>query len=310
LSEPIKITRGERVHEQPRVSVIIPAWRGNASAPFWLDEALDSVRAQSLRDWELIVVDDGSPVPIAPARSDDMVLVRQPNTGPGGARNRGGEHARGALVAYLDADDRWRPTKLERQVALHDRRPELVLSATGLTNFDGANFRTSPGSPLGERISFERLFFENCIACSSAMMRRDALSRTPGMSPRRRMGEDYGLWLRLALLGPVGYLDEVLLERRQHGESLMQEQLRDGSWLEKERAVYDEFLDENPALREEPFVRRALGRLEFQGGWGHLQRREWDAARGALIRSLRLTPQRPKAWLNLARALLHVGPRR
>ena len=141
------------------------------------------------------------------------------------------------------------------------------------------------------------------------MMRRDALLRTPGMSPRRRMGEDYGLWLRLAMLGPVGYLGEVLLEQRQHGESLMQEQLRDGSWLEKERAVYDEFLAEHPALRDEPFVRRALGRLEFQGGWGHLQRREWSEARGALIRSLQLSPRRPKAWLNLARALLHVRPR-
>ena len=63
-------------------------------------------------------------------------MVRQPNTGPGGARNVGSVIARGKLIAFIDADDRWRPEKLAKQVALHDRRPELVLTATDFIHFD------------------------------------------------------------------------------------------------------------------------------------------------------------------------------
>ena len=64
------------------------------------------------------------------------MIVRQPNTGPGGARNVGSVIAHAPLIAFLDADDRWRPGKLEKQVALHERRPELVLSATDFVHFD------------------------------------------------------------------------------------------------------------------------------------------------------------------------------
>jgi glycosyltransferase involved in cell wall biosynthesis len=293
------------------VTVIIPAYLRNADEGCWLDEALDSVRGQSNCNWEIIVVDDGSPQPITPTHSDDLIILRQANTGPGGARNRGVETARGELVAFLDADDRWRPTKLEKQIALHNRHPDLVLSCTDRANFDGTNFREPPsvrarGGAVGNRIPFDRIFFENYVACSSAMMRRDAFLRTPGMSPHRRMGEDYGLWLRLAMLGPVGYVEEVLLDRRQHGLSLMQEQLRDGSWLTKEREIYEEFLCEQPQFRGQPFVRRALARLEFQGGYCFLQQRQWQSARRALMHSLALEPRQLKTWLSLARAMLHV----
>jgi glycosyltransferase involved in cell wall biosynthesis len=259
------------------------------------------------------VVDDGSPAPVQPTRSDDLVLVRQPNAGPGGARNRGAEVARGELIALLDADDRWKPDKLARQVAFHDAHADFVLSCTDIVLTDGRAFRATRSlraGGIGERIPFERLFYENCVCCSSVMMRAEAFRRTPGMVPHRRMGEDFGLWLRLGRLGPIGYVEGTLTERRQHGESLMSEQHRDGSWLAQERQIYREFLDENPSLRGEPFVRRALARLEFQGGWAHLTRGEWRDARRALARSLRHEPTRLRSWIDLARATLHVGPRR
>lgn len=306
----VSIARGPTVRPSPRVSVVIPAYGGD-----WLDEALDSVRAQSFDDWEMVLIDDGSPAPLAPARADDLVLVRQPNAGPGGARNRGFALARGEYVALLDADDRWLPDKLARQVAFLDERPGYVMACTDFRPFGGRAARPSPtvrerGGSDGDRIRFERLFYENCICPSTVIMRREALARTAGMAPHRRIGEDYGLWLRLALLGPVGYLAEVLIERRLHPGSLMHESLRDGSWLAEERELYREFLVEHPELRRRRFVAAALGRLEFQGGWHHLQRREWDAARRALLRSIGHDLRRPKAWLNLARALLHVPPRR
>jgi glycosyltransferase involved in cell wall biosynthesis len=290
------------------VSVVIPAFK-----PSWLDAAVDSVRAQTFADWEIIVVDDGSPEPVQLTHPDDVVLIRQANAGPGGARNRGVAYARGPLVAMLDADDRWHASKLDKQVALHEAEPDLVMSCTDLVVTDGTTLRRhragirARGRFSGNRIPRERLFYENCVVCSSVMLRRDAFLRTPGMQEHRFMGEDYGLWLRLALLGPVGYIDEPLLERRQHGGSLMSKTLRAGTWFQEERVVYEELLRDFPELRNAAFFSAALARLDAQGGWAHLVRGEWEEARRALTRSVAADPLRPKAWVDLARAVLRVG---
>ena len=299
------------MRSEPKVSVVMPAYRRKAEEPPWIDEALDSIRAQTFGDWEIVVVDDGSPVAIAPARTDDVVLVRQPNTGPGGARNVGSVIARGTLIAFLDSDDRWRPEKLAKQVALHDRRPELVLTATDFVHFDDNGIRQVPSwrdrnKIRGEDVSFERLFFENCIPCSSTMMPRAALMRTPGMDRHRRMGEDYGLWLRLAMLGPVGYIDELLMEHRSHAESLMGQQTREGTIEQREREVYEEFLAEYPELRARPYVRDTMARVEHEEGYTRLKRREWADARRVLVKSLLYNPRKPKVWVDLARAVLRV----
>jgi cellulose synthase/poly-beta-1,6-N-acetylglucosamine synthase-like glycosyltransferase len=269
------------------------------------------VRAQTFTSYEIIVVDDGSPVRVAPAQTDDVILVRQPNTGPGGARNVGSVIARGTLIAFIDADDRWRPTKLEKQVALHERRPEVVLTATDFVHFDSKGFRDRPAwrektRLRSEDVTFERLFFENCIPCSSTMMRRAALMKTPGMNRHRRMGEDYGLWLRLAMLGPVAFIDEPLMEHRVHEASLMQQQTRDGTIEQREREVYEEFLAEHPELRHKPFVRSTMARLDHDEGWTRLVRREYPEARRLMLRSLRGNPRRAKVWIDLARAVLRV----
>jgi hypothetical protein len=304
------IRRGYRVPSTPRISVVIPAYKS-----IWLDETLDSVRAQTFRDFEIIVVDDGSPEPICPPRRDDLVIVRQPNSGPGGARNRGVQVARGELVAIVDDDDRWLPAKLERQVAFHDAHPEFVMTCTDILMTDGET--TWPGLTVQQRsgaagpeIPFDRLFYENCITCSSVMMKRDEFLKTSGMKPHIRLGEDYGLWLRLAVLGPIGYLPEPLILRRQHPQSLMQQSMRDGSWVAQERGIYDEFLREHPEIVDEDVVRAAFARLEFQGAWAHLTRREWSDARRALQRSLAYNPLQPKAWFDFVRATLRVGPLR
>lgn len=304
----VHVQRGAHVCTDPVVSVIIPVWRRDAATPCWIDEALDSVRAQTLPRWEVIVVDDGSPVPIAPARVDDIVLVRQPNAGPGGARNRGVALARAPLVAFLDSDDRYRPRKLERQVALHARRPELVLSATSYLNFDahGARPRVAAPSAGTTEITFEQLFFENCIACSSAMLPRGAYGRAGGMAHHRRLGEDYGLWLRLAMRGPIGYLEDALVEHRVHPDSLGQTHRREGTMLAREREVYDEFLAEHPAFGRSPFVAAARARVEHEEGWTRLQTGAWLEARRRLVHSLRLDPRRPRVWIDLARTFLRI----
>src|SRR4051794_37728124 len=102
----------------PRLSVVIPAKDRIEE----LERALDSVIAQTERDFEIIVVDDGSEAALEPRigdahRDPRLRFLRQPNAGPAVARNNGVAAARGELVAFLDSDDTWEPQKLERQAA-------------------------------------------------------------------------------------------------------------------------------------------------------------------------------------------------
>src|ERR1700733_8382922 len=110
----------------PEVTVVIPAFNAGRI----ITAALQSVFGQTYRDYEVIVVDDGSTDDTASQLAewrDRLTYVYQPNGGPGSARNEGLRRARGRLIAFLDADDVWLPRKLERQVAYFDKFPETGL---------------------------------------------------------------------------------------------------------------------------------------------------------------------------------------
>ncbi len=124
-----------RVHDSsfmsaPLVSVIVPLYNKGAT----IARTLTSIRAQTFRDFEVIIVDDGSSdagVEVVEGFQDDRLrLVSQPNAGPGAARNHGMAEARGPLLAFLDADDEWLPQYLERSVAALERLGPGVASIT------------------------------------------------------------------------------------------------------------------------------------------------------------------------------------
>jgi glycosyltransferase involved in cell wall biosynthesis len=121
-------------NRKPLVSCILPVF----NCERYLAEALDSVFAQDYRPLEIVVVDDGStdgtPAVIA-AYSDRLRAIRQDNAGPSAARNQGIRIARGEFIAFIDADDRWHPQKLARQMARFAARPELDLCCTWARNF-------------------------------------------------------------------------------------------------------------------------------------------------------------------------------
>ena len=309
LVDGVKIARGACVPESPRVSVIVPAFESP-----WLEEALASVRAQGCAELEIVVVDDGAPVPIAPRKTDDLVMVRQSNTGPGGARNRGVEIARGEWVAFIDSDDRWTPGKLEAQMALHDAHPKCILSCGDSRLDDGSAQPTVSMPPEHRRdgyqlITFERLFLENRVACSTAMVRRDAYRRAGGMPAHRRLAEDYALWLRLAQQGSVAFIDRVLCVRRPHDNSLTATSRRAGDFVRQEREVYEEFLAEYPSLRNEPFVATAFARLDAEETYQHLENGAFHMARKTVRQLVRRHPGSAWTWRMLARAYLGIGSR-
>jgi glycosyltransferase involved in cell wall biosynthesis len=170
------------------VSVVIPAY----NAARYVGGAIESARSQSIPPLEIIVVDDGSKddtAEVVDRYPPPVRLIRQANRGPSAARNRGCFEARGAWLALLDADDKWFPSKLERQLTLaHDPRVGLIHSCY-------------PGTDTPDKMTFDDLWKRNWICTSSVLVRRTAFCQVGGFDEDLTFAEDYNLWLRLVALG-------------------------------------------------------------------------------------------------------------
>ncbi|HEY7055232.1 MAG TPA: glycosyltransferase family A protein [Vicinamibacterales bacterium] len=204
----------------PMVSIIVPAY--NASAT--ISETMASIFAQTRRDFEVIVIDDGSTdrpaldTSLAPWRAG-VRLLDQPNRGAGAARNQGLLHARGRYVAFLDADDMWMPAFLETLAGYLDRHADcdLVWSdgwVCGETALAGRRFLETTG--MGDDPSFEALLSERCTVLTSAVVgRRQIVDAVGRFDARLRRGQDFDLWIRLAHKGArMAVLREPLMVRR------------------------------------------------------------------------------------------------
>lgn len=199
----------------PPVSVIIPAYNAEA----FLARAILSVEAQTFRDFELVVVDDGSTDGTADiARGFESVrYVRGSHQGEAGARNLGLEEATGELVAFVDADDEWLPEKLARQVAFMESLGSSFSYTDSYIVRDGHRVRYSTlarphrGEILAPLIDdwLDQAFILPTEVVASRALLRNAGGFETGLSTAGHV--DYGLWLKLAILGArFDYLDEPL----------------------------------------------------------------------------------------------------
>jgi glycosyltransferase involved in cell wall biosynthesis len=211
---------------RPAVSVIIPAFRASRD----IAEALTSVFAQTFADFEVVLVDDGSPdaaeleAAIAPFRSR-IHFITQPNQGAGAARNTAIRASTGRFLAFLDADDRWLPDFLARQVALleSDRHCALVYCdalLSGDTPLAGHRFMEA--APSEGEVTLVSLIEQRCnIVLSTVVARRSVLVDAGMFDETLRRGQDFELWLRLAWRGAaMTYQRTVLAERRVRAEGL------------------------------------------------------------------------------------------
>lgn len=206
----------------PRVSVIIPAYNPGP----YLELAIQSVMAQTFTDWELIVVDDGSPEDLSyiPEKYPFVVLLRQQNQGQSAARNTGIANATGEFIAFLDQDDVWLLTKLENQVAAMDADPQIGLCHT---QFDIINSHGEKiGDGFGRLQSYaEMLSGSGICGATTVMVRRSCLSPI-AFETRYEPAEDYDLWLRLARDYKTSFIPSCQALYRQH-ESNQSRRYRD-----------------------------------------------------------------------------------
>ncbi len=197
------------------VSVIIPTYNRAAL----VQEAVASVLAQTWREFELIVVDDGStddtPEALAPYASRIRLLRRESRGGVSAARNAGMAAARGEWLAFLDSDDLWLPEKLARQMAYLAAHPEQLWCQTEETWVRrGVRLKQPPTHrKIGGRIFFQSL--ERCMVSPSAViLHRRLLEEHGGFDENLPAAEDYDLWLRLSWRYDIGLAPEPLIIKR------------------------------------------------------------------------------------------------
>lgn len=208
---------------QPAVSVIVPVYNGEK----YVVAALDSIRAQTCADWQVILVDDGSTdgtaAVLAQYPGDPRIeIVRQENQGPAASRNRGQARCTAQYVAFLDADDMWLPTYLARMVQELTANPSAVAAFAGWQYVDQAGDPLPqviiPSRALGRRLG-EELLWRNALVTSGVVVRRWALEACRGFDTELTQAQDWDLWLRLLALGPFIAVPKRLVWYRTHGEN-------------------------------------------------------------------------------------------
>ncbi len=211
---------------RPAVSVIIPTF----NRVELLRRALDSLQRQTVSDFETIIVDDGSTEDIAALATSHPTrptLVRQNRAGPAAARNRGAAEAKADLIAFLDSDDEWLPTKLERYLAAIAAQPATPVWYGPMSPIDADGNpvpgRTKPCHP--GRIT-RQLFESSFVHVPTVIIRRDVFDAFGGFNPQLRVCEDYDLWLRISTKHEFGLIPEPLALRRLHAHRLSKSCMR------------------------------------------------------------------------------------
>jgi len=209
-------------------SIIIPLY----NKARYVEKAIQSVLIQTYQEFELIIVDDGSTdnslqivQQINKSTNQQINIIIQANFGVSTARNNGVKAAKCDYIVFLDADDWWAPTFLEEIKALILEFPEGAFYASSYFKVKyGKNISAQVGVPDG----FEKGYFDYCKAYAMSLwmpvwtgavvLRKDVFNEMQGFKPHLKLGEDFDLWIRIALKYPVVFLNKPLSNYNQDVE--------------------------------------------------------------------------------------------
>lgn len=279
------------------VSVIIPTYNSGQM----VTQALESVLAQTFPASEIIVVDDGSTDDSSRSLQPFLGRIRyisQHNQGASAARNRGIQECQGDLIAFLDADDFWHPRKLELQMHVLSRRPEVGLLGTSTFEWPTSTIPTIDRSPLESTVPmrWEQFVLKTLLYPSTVVTRRSVLQEAGGFDIGLRCSEDRDLWLRIAELSQVAKLDLPLTGYRFVPGSLSQQldALKDGG----EKLLRK--LDERRAWKGRRLLRRkAYSFFNYQCSYEYSAKGNQGGALVSLLKSF--------AWYPLPYGPVEVG---
>ena len=279
------------------------------NAERYLAEAVESILNQTFGDFEFIIIDDGSAdrslgiLRGYEARDPRVRVISRPNTGIVTAANEGMGAARGRYIARMDADDRAVPERFAKQVAYLDARPDCVLVGSRVMIMDPYG---SPAAESGHALDHEAIEAELltvrggwALVQPSVMMRTEAVREVGGYRGRHNVSEDHDLFVRLAEIGRVANLPDVLLWYRRHYKSVTH------TLYDQQREVKERILREAYERRGMPWPKdwafepwRPPSESEQlrQWGWAALKARNVTVARKHARGAVRAAPWSLEAW--------------
>jgi glycosyltransferase involved in cell wall biosynthesis len=259
---------------------------------------------------EIIVVDDGSTddtrARLVPWQ-DRLRYVYQENGGPAKARNRGIAEAQGELIAFLDADDEWLPSKLSRQWECLKSNPDAALVHSDvylLFESTGECRRQYAGRERGSGHCYEELFRYCPVLTSTVVVTRHCLETVGVFDERFQVAEDADLYLRIARLHSLAYIDEPLAHKRHHATNIS---------LDRRKIAESDFDLRDRALRSEPRLWSRIGketvrRRMFDAGlfaaYENLDAADLGRARRYFWGALRYRPWNHRIWISWASTFL------
>lgn len=296
----------------PLVSILTPVYKGE----HFISSAIKSVLAQTYQNFELLIVNDGSPDEsadvIRPFLADPRIrYFERPNAGVAAARNCALSHATGKYVGFLDQDDLWLKDKLAWQVefleshhdvALVHSRQKYIDESGGEVETDFINIEPVSGN------CFPQLFEKNRIAVLTVLIRRAAILEVGGLNPLAARADDYELWLQVSLRHPIAFLDKVVARYRVHGTNASHDSFQ---MTEAELVAINSILAQRELIASKvgkAAIRRRLATLHRElGEWqmwkmqNYIQARHHFAA-AAYNDPFSIDRWRPLLWCSLTQA--------
>lgn len=275
-----------------KVSVIIPLYNGEC----FIQEALDSVFQQTFKDYEVIVVDDGSTdrsADIVQSNTHEIKYIYQSNQDVSAARNTGIRESNGEFIAFLDQDDYWFPEKLEKQVSLFDAVESTHLVFCNMLRwYGGEKFRHESWRHRYNKKAMKKgmaksLLFKCSFQPSTVMVRRSCFEKEGGFDETLKVCGDWDIWLRLAWRGyEFRYLEEILCYYRDWGGNTYQCYEK----MEKDRfRVLDKFFKN---MQLSPFLKnKAYAKAYIESAMQYYNHKLYDKALFHLKKASKLSPR-------------------
>lgn len=199
----------------PLITVVIPVYNSEK----YISSAIESVLTQTYQNFEIIIINDGSTdntKRVIESFNDSRIkYIEQKNAGPAAARNKGLENAIGEYIAFLDADDLWKPEKLELQINVFKGHDDICLTYSALEVLSSENILIELHSFKNyKRMDLVKfLLFDHIAIMPAVMIKKTYLDEVGYFNPGLYTGEDWDLWLRLALKANFFYTDKILVTR-------------------------------------------------------------------------------------------------
>ncbi|HLE62976.1 MAG TPA: glycosyltransferase [Pyrinomonadaceae bacterium] len=283
----------------PKVSIITAAYNHVR----FVRQCLESAQSQTYRDFEHVVVDDGSSdgtADILQSFAGKINYIRQENRGTHAAINRGIRASSGKYIALLDSDDIWLPNKLELQIQRLDESPETGLVYSQANVIDPTGNPKNNGEPIGRpfadpRRTYEELLKDNHIPALTAVFRRSCAEEVGYFNESLKAMSDWDLWIRIAAKWSTSFVPEVLAHYRDHGNNTWHALVKNGR-VDKERllvlrnaaaAIAD---TDSDAGEKREVIDSLFRELALKTAYGLWYRHHYSEARAYLLFALSIRP--------------------